>query len=119
VCSNCGKTGHTAAKCYLKDEKDVRVNKLGFEARGIPTKIQGSLKGDIRCYNCGEVSHMARDCKKPRHTKRNKQLPETRVEGRPPDRVNPSIGSVNTIGSKNGTAAEYVSMRSDISNEKM
>jgi len=63
VCSNCGKTGHIAAKCYLKDKKDVRVNKLGSEARGSSTKIQGSRKGDIRCYNCGEVGHMARDCK--------------------------------------------------------
>ena len=63
MCSNCGKTGHIAAKCYLKDKKDVRVNKLGSEAQGIPTKIQGWRKGDIRCYNCGEVSHMARDIK--------------------------------------------------------
>jgi hypothetical protein len=47
---------------------------------------------------------MARDFKKPTHTKRNKQLSEMGVEGRPPDRVNPSNGSVNTIGSKNGTA---------------
>ena len=62
---------------------------------------------------------MARDCKKPRRTKRNTQLSETGVEGRPPDRVNPSIGSVNTIGSKNGTAKECASMRSDNSNGKM
>jgi hypothetical protein len=33
VCSNCGKTGRPAAKCYLKD-KDIRVNKLGSGARG-------------------------------------------------------------------------------------
>ena len=57
--------------------------------------------------------------KTPRHTKRNKQLSEKGVEGRPSDRVNPSIWSVNTIGSKNGTATEYVNMRSDISNGKM
>jgi hypothetical protein len=119
LCSNCGKTGHTAAKCYLKDKKDVRVNKLESEARGGPTKVQGFRKGDIRCYNCGEVGHMARDCRKPRHTKRNMQLSETGVEGRPPDRVNPRIGSVNTIGSKNGTPNKCISMRSDISNGKM
>ena len=119
VCSNCGKTGHIAAKCYLKDRKDVRVNKLGSGVRGSPNKIQGDRKADIRCYNCGEVGHMARDCKKPRHAKRNMQLPEAGVEGRPPDRVNPRIGSVNTVGSKNGTATECVSMRSDISNGKM
>jgi hypothetical protein len=81
VCNNCGKTGHTAAKCYLKERKDVTVNKLGSEARGISTKIQGSRKGDIKCYNCGEVGHMTRDCKKPRHTKRKTQLSETGVEG--------------------------------------
>ena len=118
LCSNCGKTGHLATKCYLKDRKDVRVNKLGFEARGSPTKSQGFRKSDIRCYNCGEVGHMARDCKKPRHPKRNTQPSETGVEGRLPDRANLSIGSVNTIGSKKGTAKECVHMRLDISNGK-
>ena len=34
VCRNCGKTWRLAAKCYLKDKKDVRVNKLRSEARG-------------------------------------------------------------------------------------
>jgi len=62
---------------------------------------------------------MARDCRKPGHPKRNKQLSEMGAEGRPPDRVNPSIGSVNSIGSKNGMATECVSLRSDISNGKM
>jgi hypothetical protein len=27
-CSNCGKVGHTASKCYLKQGKDVRVKKF-------------------------------------------------------------------------------------------
>jgi len=61
---------------------------------------------------------MARDCKKPRHPKRNTQPIETGVEGRPPDRANPNIGSVNTIGSANGTAKKCVHMRSEISNGK-
>jgi hypothetical protein len=26
VCSNCGKTGHIATMCYLRDKKDARVN---------------------------------------------------------------------------------------------
>ena len=41
VCSNCGKTGHVAVKCYLKDKKDARVSKLRSEAQGSTTKIQG------------------------------------------------------------------------------
>jgi len=31
VCHNCGKAGHVAANCYLKERKDIRVNKLGAE----------------------------------------------------------------------------------------
>ena len=57
---------------------------------------------------------MARDCKKPRHTKRNTSLAETGIEGRPPNRVNPRIGSVNTIGRKNVMTTEYVSTHSDV-----
>lgn len=64
------------------------------------------------------MGHLARDCKTPRHTKRNRKQAETGVEGRPPDRVNPSTGLVNTVGSENGTPTECVSMQSDISNGK-
>jgi hypothetical protein len=116
VCSNCGKTGHIAAKCYLKDKKDARVNKLGSKTQGSTPKFQGSRRGEIKYYNCGEVGHMARDCKKSRHARRNMPLVESGLEGRPPDRINPSKASVNTVGCKNGAATECVSMRSDISN---
>jgi hypothetical protein len=116
VCNNCGKTGHKGAKCYLKDKKDARVNKLGSKTQGRAPKFQGSHKGEIKCYNCGEVGHMARQCKKHRHAKRNTSLAEAGSEGRPPDRANPCIGSVNTVGRKNGATSECVSMRSDISN---
>ena len=116
TCNNCGKAGHIAAKCYLKDKKDARVNKLGSETQGRTQKFQGSRRAEIKCYNCGEVGHMARDCKKPRHMRRNIPLAESVFEGRPPDRSNPSIGSVNTVGCKNGTATECISMRSEIIN---
>jgi hypothetical protein len=59
---------------------------------------------------------VSRDCKKPRHTKRNTSPAETRMEGRPPDRVNPSIVSVNTVGRTKVMTTEYVSMQSDVSN---
>jgi hypothetical protein len=49
VCHNCGKTGHVAAKCYLKDKKDVRVNKLGAELRESVGRPRGSRKSDIKC----------------------------------------------------------------------
>ena len=113
VCSNCGKTGHAASKCYFRDKRDVRVSKLGAETRGGLIKYG---KEDFKCYNCGEVGHMARNCKKPRHPRKGGPVVEPGVEGRPPDRVNPSIGSVNTLGSRNGTATECIRMRSDICN---
>lgn len=116
VCSNCGKTGHLASKGYLKDKKNVRVDKVGSEARRSTTKFQGLRKGDIRHYNCGEVGHVARDSKKPGHAKKNTLLSGTGVQGRTPDRVNPSNGSMNTKGRKNGTTIEYVSVQSDVSN---
>jgi DNA-directed RNA polymerase subunit M/transcription elongation factor TFIIS len=54
VCRNCGRTGHIATKCYLKDNRDARVNKLGSETQGRTTKFQGARRGDVKCYNCGE-----------------------------------------------------------------
>jgi len=59
---------------------------------------------------------MTRDCKNPRHNKRNISLAVTGIESRPPDRVNPSIGSVNIIGRKNGTTMECVSLQSNVNN---
>jgi len=35
---------------------------------------------------------------------------------KPPDRINPSIWSVNTIGRKNAMTTECVSMQSDVRN---
>lgn len=56
------------------------------------------------------------DCKKPTHMKMNMLLAQIGVEGRPPDKVNPSTGSVNAADSKNGMATDCISMQSDISN---
>jgi hypothetical protein len=47
VCHNCGKAGHIAAKCYLKNWKDVRVNKLGVELKENVGKLLGPRKNDI------------------------------------------------------------------------
>jgi hypothetical protein len=60
VCSNCLKVGHVAAKCYLRDKKEVRVNKVVSENKRGKFKAQGPRKSDIVCYNCGEVGHMAK-----------------------------------------------------------
>jgi hypothetical protein len=54
--------------------------------------------------------------RKPRHTKMNTALAERGMKGKPPDRINPSIWSVNTIGRKNAMTTECVSMQSDVSN---
>ena len=46
ICNNCGKTGHIAAKCYLREKRDMRLNKLGAEVRGnaeTPGKLQGRI----------------------------------------------------------------------------
>jgi len=67
VCHNCGKAGHVAAKCYLKDKKDVRLSKLGSEPGENVGKPRGSRKNDIKCYNCGETGHIAWECIKPRN----------------------------------------------------
>ena len=70
------------------------MNKLGSETQGRTQKFQGSRRREFKCYNCGEAGHMARDWKKPRRMSRNIPLAESVLEGSPPDRSNPSIGSV-------------------------
>ena len=116
VCHNCGKTGHVAAKCYLKDKKDVRVSKLGAELKENVGKFRGSRRSDVKCYNCGEMGHMVRECKKPRKLKRFYLEGKAGAEDGPPDRSKPSIGLVNLIGSGNRTRTECVRLRTDASN---
>ena len=115
ICNNCGKTGHIAAKCYLKNKRDAQVNKLGAETQRRTQKFQGTNKGEFRCYNCGEAGHMARQCNKPRQTRRNTTMTEAGSEGRPPDKERTRLGSINTLRRGNGAATQYVRMRADIS----
>jgi hypothetical protein len=49
VCHNCKKSGHLAAKCYLKDKKDVRVSKLGAETGESVSKSRVYRKNDVKC----------------------------------------------------------------------
>ncbi len=65
VCHNCGKTGHVAARCYLKDKREARVNKLCTEMRKGVRKPSENRKNGIKCYNCGEMGHIAWECRKP------------------------------------------------------
>jgi hypothetical protein len=106
VCHNCGKAGHVAAKCYLKERKDIRINKLGAESRESVGKTRGPGKRDIKCFNCGEMGHMARECRKPRTAKVFNQPSGTGTEGRSPDRSKPSTGAVHVIGSDHKGAHE-------------
>jgi len=116
VCHNCGKAGHVAAKCYLKERKDIRVNKLGAESRENVGKTRGPCKRDIKCFNCGEVGHMARECRKPRTAKVFNQPSGTGTEGRSPDRSKPTIGAVHVIGSDHKAATQFINLHMDISN---
>jgi hypothetical protein len=116
VCHNCGKAGHIAAKCYLKDKKEVRVNKLGAELKENIARLRGSCKNYIKCYNCGETGRIFRECGKPRNSKRFVQAGSAETEDGPPDKSNLSIGSVNSVGSENRTSIECVRLRTDVSN---
>jgi hypothetical protein len=59
---------------------------------------------------------MARQCKKHRQAKRNTLIAEAGSKGRPPDKENPRIGSVNALGCGNGMTTRCVRMQADISN---
>jgi hypothetical protein len=116
VCHNCGKAGNVAAKCYLKDKKDVRVSKLGAEPGESVSKSRVYRKNDVKCYNCGEVGHIARECRNPRNPRKFNQVGSTKTEDRSSDRSNLSIGPVNTIGNGTRTNTECVRLQTDVSN---
>ena len=113
---NCGKTGHLATKCYLKDKRDVRVSKLGMEPGEGVIKPRGLRKNDVKCYNCGESGYIARGCRKPRNPRKFNQVGSTKTEDKSSERSNFSIGSVNTIGNGNRSSAEGVRLQNEVSN---
>ena len=116
VCHNCGKMGHVAARCYLKDKKEARVNKLCTEMRQGVRKSSENRKSDIKCHNGGEMGHIARECRKPLNLKKRTQATSARAGDGPPERRAPSIGTVNSIGGGNRTKIECVKLQTDVSN---
>jgi hypothetical protein len=112
VCHNCGKVGHVAAKCYLKHRKDVRVNKLGRNRRKMLENFGDPVQMILSAIIVGR-----RECKKPRKRKRFNRVGNAGADG-PPNKSNPSIGSLNFIGSGNRMNTECVRLRTDASNER-
>jgi hypothetical protein len=86
-CSNCGKLGHSSNKCYSPSKVEALVNPI--EASGSGTTSQ------VTCFQCGEKSHFARNCRKPPRRKEsddNRELLGNEV--RRPDSSHPTVSSI-------------------------
>ena len=81
-CGYCGEFGHKAVNCPNKKSSQKKGSKDKSEKKETqkPKKdSKGKGKTDmskIRCYNCGELGHFARNCLKPRENEQNRKLAE-------------------------------------------